>query len=99
MMTSANAPDIWIATSDGRDLIRADAIVVVRHDGDRVTAQLRDEAKVSVTLVDGTAGPRPSADFHRELIRVLAELADTSEASVVRPRQDDRGWHWTTETL
>jgi hypothetical protein len=98
-MMSANASDIWIVTSDGRDLIRADAIVVVRHDGDRVTAQLHDEAKVSVTLVDSSKGPQPSADFHRELIRVVAELADTSEASVVRPRQDDRGWRWTTETL
>lgn len=98
-MMSANTPDIWIATSDGRDLIRADAIVVVRHDGDRVTAQLRDEAKVSVTLVDGSAQSQPSADFHRELIRVVAELTDTSEASVVRPRQDDHGWRWTTETL
>jgi hypothetical protein len=99
MLMSANAPDIWIASSDGRDLIRADAIVVVRHDGDRVTAQLHDEAKLTVTLVDGSAGPQPTADFHRELIRVVAELADTSEASVVRPLQDDRGWRWTTEPL
>jgi hypothetical protein len=99
MPMSANARDIWIATSDGRDLIRADAIVIVRHDGGRLTAQLHDDARVTVTLVDGSAGPSPAADFHRELIRVVAELADTSEASVVRPHQDDHGWHWTTEPL
>jgi hypothetical protein len=96
---SGTEAEIWIATSDGLNMIRADAIVVVRIDGERVTAQLHDEAKVSVTLVDGTAGPPPPADFHRELIRVVAELADTSGAHLVRPFSDDRGWRWTTEQL
>jgi hypothetical protein len=96
---SGTAPEIWIATSDGLNVIRADAIVVVRIDGGRLSAQLHDEAKVSVTLVDGTAGPHPPADFHRDLIRVIAELADTSEAHLVRPLCDDRGWRWTTEPI
>ena len=96
---SGTTPEIWIATSDGLNMIRADAIVLVRVDGDRLTAQLHDEAKVTVTLVDGTAGPPPSADFHRDLIRVIAELADTSEAHLVRPVSDDHGWHWLTEPL
>jgi hypothetical protein len=99
MLMTGSTPDIWIATSDGRDMIRADAIVVVRLDGGRVTAQLHDEAKVSVTLVDDLTGPHPAADFHRELIRVVAQLADTSEAYLVRPGHDDHGWHWTTEPL
>jgi hypothetical protein len=96
---SGTAPEIWIATSDGLNMIRADAIVVVRMDGDRVTAQLHDESKVSVTLVDGIAGPHPPADFHRQLIRMVAELADTSQAHLIRPRSDGRGWRWTTESL
>lgn len=95
------APEVWIAASNGRDMIRADAIVVVRLDeeGGRVTAQLHDEAKVSVTLVEGTTGANPPADFHRQLIRAVAELADSSGAQLVRPLRDDRGWHWTTEPL
>jgi hypothetical protein len=96
---SGTAPEIWIATSDDMNMIRADAIVVVRIDGGRVTAQLHDEAKVSVTLVDGSAGPHPPDGFHRELIRLVAELADTSEAQLVRPHHNDRGWRWTVEPL
>jgi hypothetical protein len=96
---SGTEPEIWIATSDGLNMIRADALVVVRIDGDRVTGQLHDEAKVSVTLVDGTTGPHPSPDLHRQLIRMIAELADTSGAHLVRPLSDDRGWRWTTESL
>ena len=97
---SRAVPEIWIVTSDGMNMIRADAIVVVRLDGDRVTAQLHDEAKVSVTLIDGTGtGPHPSADIHRELIRVVTQLADTTGAHLVRPQCDDHGWRWTTEPL
>ena len=96
---SGTEPEIWIATMDDMNMIRADAIVVVRIDGGRVTAQLRDEAKVSVTLIDDMAGPHPPADFHRELVRRIAELADTSEAHLVRPRHDERGWRWTAEPL
>jgi hypothetical protein len=96
---SGTAPEIWIATLDDMNMVRADAIVVVRIDGGRVTAQLRDEAKVSVTLVDGAAGPHPPDDFHRGLVRVIAELADTSEAHLVRPHHDDHGWRWTVEPL
>ncbi|HZB34331.1 MAG TPA: hypothetical protein VE465_29475 [Streptosporangiaceae bacterium] len=96
---SGTAPEIWIASSDGLNMVRADALVVVRFDRGRVTAQLHDEAKVTVTLVDGSAGPHPSPDFHRQLIRVLAELTDSTGAHLVRPLSDDRGWRWTTESL
>ncbi|RAY15967.1 hypothetical protein DPM19_09480 [Actinomadura craniellae] len=97
---SGTSPDIWIATSDGRDMIRADAITVVRFDGGgRVTAQLHDEARVSVTLVDGSVGTHPPDDFHRRLIRVLTELTDTGDAHLVTPVCAADGWHWTTEPL
>lgn len=92
--------EVWIAASDGRDMIRADAIVIVRQDhAGRLTAQLRDEARVTVTLLDGSARVRPPADFHRHLVRTIAELADSSGAQLVRPHQDDQGWHWLTEPL
>src|SRR4051795_9008405 len=99
MHMSGSAPDIWIATSDNRNMIRADAIVVVRVDAGRVTAQLHDEAKVSVTLVDGSAGPHPPDDFHHDLIHLITELADGHAAQLIRPRRDERGWRWTTEPL
>jgi hypothetical protein len=97
---TGSVPQVWIATSNGRDMIRADAIVIVCLDGGgRVTARLHDEAKMSVTLVDGSAGPHPPADFHRQLLRAVAELADSSGAQLVRAHRDDRGWHWITEPL
>lgn len=96
---SESALDIWIATSDGRNMIRADAIVVVRVDGGRVTAQLHDEAKVSVTLVDDPAGPHPPDDFHHQLIHLIAELADDGGRQLIRPWRDEHGWRWTTESL
>ena len=94
------APEVWIAASDSHDMIRADAIVVVRLEGGgRVTAQLRDAAEASVTLVDDSASVPLPPDFHRQLIRAVAELADASGAQLVRPHRDDRGWHWITEPL
>jgi len=99
MNMSGSTTDIWIATSDDRNMIRADAIVLVRIDGGRVTAQLHDEAKVTVTLVDGASGTHPPDDFHRKLIHLIAELADTSRAQLIRPRTDEAGWRWTTEPL
>jgi hypothetical protein len=38
--------------------------------------------------------------YHRELIRVLAELSDASGAHLVRPvRHEARGWEWISEQL
>ncbi|MBC6457375.1 hypothetical protein [Actinomadura sp. HBU206391] len=97
---SGSAPQVWIAASNGRDMIRSDAIVIACLDGGgRVTAQLRDDARATVTLVDGSVGEHPPADFHRQLLRAVAELADSSGAQLVRPVRDDRGWHWVTEPL
>ncbi|ACY95858.1 MULTISPECIES: hypothetical protein [Thermomonospora] len=95
----AAGPEVWIATADGRDVVRADAIVVVRLDGGRVTAQLRDEARQAVTLIDGTTGVRPPPDFHRRLVRLVAELADASGAQLVRTVCDEGGWRWVAEPL
>ncbi|MEV3923718.1 hypothetical protein [Actinomadura coerulea] len=93
--------DVWISAADGDDLIRADAIVILRMDRTgRLTVQLRDEAKVSVTLLEGSpGGTRPPVDFHRQLIRLIAELADSSETRLVRARHENGAWHWTSESL
>ncbi|TNY38033.1 hypothetical protein [Thermomonospora catenispora] len=96
---SGTGAGVWIATADGRDMVRADAIVIVRLDGDRLTAQLRDEARQSVTLIDGTAGRRPPSDFHRRLVRAVSELDDVGGARLIRMVCDDAGWRWVTEPL
>jgi hypothetical protein len=96
---AGSSPEIWIATGDGRNMIRADAIVVVRLDAGRLTAQLHDEAKVSVTLVDDSTSRHLPSDFHRQLIKMVAELAEASGAQLIRPQHDKNGWHWSTEPI
>jgi hypothetical protein len=44
-------------------------------------------------------GKHTPGDFHRQLVRVVAQLADAAEATVVRPVWDDHGWRWTAEPL
>lgn len=95
----ATTPEVWIATSNGRDMVRADAIVVVRLDGGRLTAQLHDESKVTVTLVEDASEGSMPADFHRRLVRAVAELADASGAQLMLPVRDGQVWRWTTEPL
>jgi hypothetical protein len=55
-----------------------------------------------VTLVDPGAhdgSPTPK-DFHRQLLKVVAELSDTAQATMVRPVRDEQhGWRWVTELL
>jgi hypothetical protein len=93
--------EVWISAADGCDMIRADAIVILRMDKTgRLTAQLRDEARVNVTLLEGSSsGAHPPADFHRQLIRMIVELADSSGARLVRAQHADGAWRWTSEPL
>ncbi len=93
--------EVWISAADGCDMIRADAIVVLRLDKTgRLTAQLRDEARVSVTLLEGSSGAgHPPPGFHRELVRMIVQLADSSGAHLVRAEHANGGWHWTSEPL
>lgn len=97
---SGNMPEVWISAADG-DLVRADAIVILRLDRTgRLTVQLRDEARVSVTLLEGASGGgHPPADFHRELIRMIAEVADSGSAQLISARRVDGGWRWVSEPL
>jgi hypothetical protein len=98
-----SAPEVWVAKDDGSDFVRAQAIAAVGRDyNGAVTARLNGLEGMPVTLVmpdpqDGTDTP---ADFHRQLIRVIAELSATAEAVMVRPVcAEPRGWRWTTEPL
>ncbi|SFO35348.1 MULTISPECIES: hypothetical protein [Actinomadura] len=97
---SGTVAEVWVEAGGGRDMVRADAIVMLRlDDTGRLTAQLRDDAKVSVTLLKGSSGAHPPDDFHRQLIRVVAELADSSGAQLVRARHEGGAWRWISEPL
>jgi hypothetical protein len=96
------APDVWVAKDDGSDLIRAETIVAVGRDyTGTVTIRLGDGEGSAVTLVTVVSheGKHTPEDFHRQLIRVVAQLSDTAQGAVVRPVWDDHGWNWATEPL
>jgi hypothetical protein len=99
-----DAADVWVAKDDGTDIIRAAAIVGIGSDyNGNITARMTGGEGAAVTLVvPGTRedGPHTPADFHRQLIRVVAELSDAHGSFMVRPVCDDRhGWRWVTEAL
>ncbi|TMQ92168.1 hypothetical protein ETD83_27880 [Actinomadura soli] len=97
---SGTVTEVWVAASGGHDIVRADAIVMVRLDETgRLTAQLRDDAKVSVSLLEGSSDSHLPIDFHRQLIRAIAELADSSGAQLVRAQHQGGVWHWISEPL
>lgn len=97
------APDVWIAKDDGSDVIRAAAITAVGRDyNGNITARLADGEGSAVTLVAVAPheGKHTPEDFHRQLIRLVAQLSDTSGAAIVRPAWDEpQGWHWATDPL
>jgi hypothetical protein len=98
-----DAADVWVAKDDGSDLVRARAIVGVGIDyNGNVTARLGDGEAAIVTLVAHGSHDRPHTpdDFHRQLIRIVAQLDDAAGAFMVRPVCDElRGWRWVTEPL
>ncbi|MFB4314856.1 hypothetical protein [Actinomadura sp. 21ATH] len=97
---AGTVPEVWVAAGGGCDLVRADAIVMPRVDRTgRLTAQLRDDAKLSVTLLEGSAGDHPPAEFHRRLVRTIAELADSNDPHLVSARDEDGTWRWVSEPL
>jgi hypothetical protein len=93
--------DVWVAKDDGTEIIRARDIAAVNLDyNGNVTARLAGGDATLITLV----GHRTHHDehkpeqFHCELIRVIAELSDSSGAHVVRPvHHETRGWQWVSE--
>jgi hypothetical protein len=97
-----SAPVVWVAKDDGSDVIRSDAIVGVGRDyNGHVTARLAGGEGSAVTLVAPEApAPHTPDDFHRQLIRTLAELSHAAQATIVRPVCDEEhAWQWFTEPL
>jgi hypothetical protein len=97
------APDVWVAKDDGSELVRAGTIAAVSRDyTGTITARLSGGEQSAVTLVAVVSheGKHTPEDFHRQLIRVVAELADTAQAAVIRAVwDDDQGWAWAIEPL
>ena len=81
-----DAPHVWVSKDDGSDIVRADAIA----GGSPVTLVAPDAHETA---------PTPG-DFHRQLVRVVTQLADAAEAFIVRPVCDEQhGWRWLSEPL
>ena len=98
-----SASDVWVSKDDSSDIVRAEAIAGVGRDyNGNITARLAGGEGSAVTLVDSGAhdgSPTPD-DFHRQLLKVVAELSDTAQATMVRPVRDEQhGWRWVTELL
>jgi hypothetical protein len=92
-----------VVKDDGTDIVRAEAIVAVGRDyNGNITARLAGHDGADVTLVAHEAHealPTPD-DFHRQLIRIVAQLSDAAQAAVVRPARDEpHGWRWVTDPL
>ena len=93
---------VWVANDEGTDIIRARDITGASLDYDgNVTVRLAGADGAVVTIAGHRTRHeehRPD-DFHRQLLRVVAQLADTAQATVVSPAWDDHGWRWATEPL
>ena len=95
--------DVWVVNDDGTEIVRARDIAVANLDDDgNVTVRLAGGDGAVVTIVGHRARldeSRPD-DFHRQLIRVIAELSDAAGTFLVRAAYDEtRGWQWATEPL
>ena len=98
-----SARDVWVSKDDSSDIVRAESIAGVGRDyNGNVTARLVGGEGAAVTLADPGAhdgSPTPH-DFHRQLLKVLAELSDTAQSTLVRPVRDEQyGWRWVAEPL
>ena len=95
--------DVWVANEEGTEIVRA---------RDISGASLDYDGNVTVRLLGGDGGAvtiaghrthheeqRPG-DFHRQLLRAVAQLSDAAGAFLVRPvHHETRGWQWVSEPL
>ncbi|MGH3188602.1 MAG: hypothetical protein ACRDPY_20365 [Streptosporangiaceae bacterium] len=95
--------DVWVVNDEGNEIVRARDIAAAGLDYDgSVTVRLAGADGAVVTLAGHRAHRdehRPD-DFHRRLLRVIAELSDAAGTFLVRAAHDEtRGWQWITEPL
>ena len=95
--------DVWVANDEGTEIVRARDIAGASLDYDgNVTVRLTGRDGAVVTIAGHRTHheePRPD-DFHRQLVRVVAELSDAAEAFLVRAAyHETRGWQWVSEPL
>jgi hypothetical protein len=98
-----DAKDVWVANDEDTEIIRARDISGASLDYDgNVTVRLVSGHGEVVTIAGHRThheGDRPD-DFHRQLIRVIAELSDAAGAFMVRAvYHETRGWQWVSEPL
>ena len=95
--------DVWVANDEGTEIVRARDIVGASLDYDgNVTVRMTGGDGAVVTIVGHRTHQeeqRPD-DFHRQLVRVIAELSDAAGAFLVRAvHHETRGWQWISEPL
>ena len=98
-----DATQVWVANDEGTEIIRARDIAGASLDYDgNVTVRLAGADGAVVTIAGHRTRHeehRPD-DFHRQLIRVIAELSDAAGAFLVRAVHDEAlGWQWASEPL
>ena len=95
--------DVWVANDEGTEIVRARDIVGASLDYDgNVTVRLTGADSAVVTIVghrNHQEQHRPD-DFHRQMVRVIAELSDAAGPFLVRAvHEETRGWRWISEPL
>ena len=97
------APDLWVTNDEGTEIIRAREIAAVSLDyKGNVTVRLAGHNSTVVTLVAHRThlDENKPGDLHRQLLRVMAQMGDSSGAHIVRPLHDQsHGWEWVSEPL
>ena len=95
--------DVWVANDEGTEIVRARDIVGASLDYDgNVTVRLTGSDSAVVTIAGHRTHheqTRPD-DFHRQMVRVIAQLSDAAGPFLVRAvHHETRGWQWISEPL
>ena len=95
--------DVWVANDEGTEIVRARDIVGASLDYDgNVTVRLTGSDSAVVTIAGHRTHnqqARPD-DFHRQMVRVIAQLSDAAGPFLVRAvHHETRGWQWISEPL